>query len=301
MRQAKRQQYIDNLQAGIHTLSGKADQIDEAAAGAEIMIKSCFPKKVRGQDRREYYLQINPNKAGSGKMIRSYKQFTEIFFGMLERINAAGFRVTRADLAIDSDNAGDYELFQKLNKLLLCCLADEYEIKNCYHTRDLWSNKSLSVAIKNDVIEAENYDKSREAGEKSDVKNRLELRSKRMTKSIDQEFLIKWFDRLDKAVDHFQAVQDRYNAELLRIWKDDQQQQPKQREYLNLTAFLMQYRDCIFTRSQLQRLLESMGMENPKQKAKNFKDRHSIEFFSLADVKAVIGGIKAAMIRYFTM
>lgn len=300
MRQAKRQQYIDNLQAGIHTLSGRADQIDEAAAGAETVIKSCFPKKVRGQDRREYYLQVNPNKAGSGQMIRSYKQFEEIFFGMLDRINAINFRITRADVAIDTVNEGDYELFQKLNKLLLCCLADEYEIKNCYSTKDLWTNKSLSVAVKNDVIEAENYDKARAAGEKSEVKNRLELRSKRMTKSIDQEFLIKWFDRLDKAIDHFQAVQDRYNAELLRIWTDDQQQPPKQREYLNLTAFLMQYRDCIFTRSQLQRLLESMGMENSGQKAKNFKDRHTIEFYSLADVKAVVDGIKTAMINYFT-
>ena len=41
-------------------------------------------------------------------------------------------------------------------------------------------------------------------------------------------------------------------------------------------------------------------MENSGQKAKNFKDRHTIEFYSLADVKAVVDGIKTAMINYFT-
>lgn len=300
MREAKRKRYIENLAAGIHTLAAKAEQLEEEAAVLDPAIKSCVPKKVRGQDRREYYIQVNPNKAvADGKIIRSYKQFEDIFLGMLERIGASGVRVTRADLAIDSFNPGDYELFQKLNKLLLCCLADELSVKNCYHTRDLWTNRSLSIAIKNDVMEAENYDKSAESGGKAESTNRLEIRSKRIRVSIEDEFLRRWFDRLDKAVDHFESVQQRYNQELARIWEEDQRKPEKSRDYISLTAFLLCYKDCIFTRRQLQSLLAMIGVENPERKAKNFKDRHTVEFFSKRDLILVCEGIKAAIKDFF--
>lgn len=300
MRVEKRQKYIDNLKAGIHTLAGKADSVDEAAAAEEDSIKSCSKKKVRGQDRQEYYLQLNPNKAApDGKMLRHYSDFEAVMVSILTSIGSTDFRITRADLAVDSENPHDFQLFQKLNKLLIACVADSEQIRNCYVSKDLWTNQSLSVAVKNDMIEMENYDKARESDNKSEVTNRLELRSKRISRQLDEEFLTKWFLRLDRAADRFVSVQERFNQELFALWTEDQKKPEKARDYMNITAFIMQYKDCIFTRRQLENLFEMVGSENPAKKAKNFKDRHTIEFFSKTDLLVIINGIKKTIIEYF--
>lgn len=302
MRIEKRKKYIENIIAAIHTISGKADWVNDDVAVNNKAIKSCVPKKVPGKDRREFYLQMNLNTdktIPSGSMIRSYGQFQEILLKTLDSIQATGFRITRADLAIDMFNDGDYQTFQKLNKLILCCLADAINIKNCYSTRDLWTNQSLSVAIKNDSIEAENYDKAKESDGKSKATNRLELRSKRIMRPLDEEFLAKWALRLDHAVEHFEDVQVRYNTELAALWNEDRKKPENCRDYVSLKAFLVQFQDCIFTRSQLRNLLEIIGVENAERAAKNFKDRHHVEFYSKKDLITVIEGIKSAMLTYF--
>ena len=287
------------MYACLHTLSGKSAFCDESKAQEQMIVKTCYPKKVRNQDKKEYYLQLNPNKGVLGNgMIKSYSEFETVLFNALEEMQAINFRVTRADLCFNSDNISDYELFKKLNKLLICCIADAFNIKNCYQTAELWSNKSLSVAVKNDVIEAENYDKSVE-NPNVPTKNRLELRSKRITGTMEEEFLEKWFCRLDKAMEHFELVQKRYNQELYKLWFTDQERPQKDRNYISLTAFLLMYKDCIFTRKQLVELLQMIGVENPVRKAKNFKERHTIEFYSKTDLKLIIKALKQATINYF--
>lgn len=287
------------MYACLHTLSGKSAFCDESKAQEQMIVKTCYPKKVRNQDKKEYYLQLNPNKGVFGNgMIKSYSEFETVLFNALEEMQAINFRVTRADLCFNSDNIADYELFKKLNKLLICCIADAFNIKNCYQTADLWSNKSLSIAVKNDVIEAENYDKSVE-NPNVPTKNRLELRSKRITGTMEEEFLEKWFCRLDKAMEHFELVQKRYNQELYKLWFTDQERPQKDRNYISLTAFLLMYKDCIFTRKQLVELLQMIGIENPVRKAKNFKERHTIEFYSKTDLKLIVKALKQATINYF--
>ena len=284
----------------MHTLSGKSAFCDETKALLEIIVKSCSCKKCRNKDIYEYYLQLNPNKGVFGNdMIMSYTEFVRVLEEAFERMEAIGFRVTRADLCFNSNDLEDYELFKKLNKLLICCIADAYEIKNCYQTSDLWSDKSLSTAVKGNDIEAENYDKSVE-NPNVPTKNRLELRSLRVRGSLEEEFLVKWFVRLDKAVEHFELVQERYNKELCKIWQADQEKPQKDRDFISLTAFLMVYKDCIFTRKQLVELLKMIGVENPVRKAKNFKDRHTIEFYSKTDIKEIVKALKQATIDYFS-
>ena len=287
------------MYACLHTLSGKSAFCDETKALLEIIVKACSRKKCRNKDIYEYYLQLNPNKGVFGNgMIMSYSEFVKVIEEAFERMNTTDFRVTRADLSFNSNDLEDYELFKKLNKLLICCIADAYDITNCYQTSDLWSNKSLSTAVKNDGIEAENYDKSVE-NPNVPTKNRLELRSKRITGTMEEEFLEKWFCRLDKAMEHFELVQKRYNQELYKLWFTDQERPQKDRNYISLTAFLLMYKDCIFTRKQLVELLQMIGVENPDSKAKKFKERHTIEFYSKTDLKLIIKALKQATINYF--
>lgn len=295
-----RERYIENLYACLHTLSAKCDFCDETKADGEEIVKTSNSKKVRGQDRQEHYMMLNPNYAvGKHTMIKTYSEFEKVLGEALERMEVINFRITRADLCFNSDDLRDYELFKKLNRLLLCCIASAHDIKNCYKTSDLWTDKSLSVAIKSDTIEAENYDKSQENPD-VETKNRLELRSKSMKVDLKTEFTCKWFKRLDKALEHFEVVQERYNKELYKLWSEDEGRPKKDKNYLSLTAFLLAYKDCIFTRSQLVSLLEMIGVENPERKAKNFKDRHTIEFYSKTDLKVIIDGIKKAAACYFS-
>lgn len=300
MRVQNRNQYIENLYACLHTLSAKCDYCNEVIADTEKIVKTSYPQKIRGKNEYEHYMMLNPNNAvGEHTMIKNYSDFNMVLQQALARMEVKNFKVTRADLCFNSDELGDYELFKKLNRLLICCIADSENIQNCYQTSDLWSDKSLSVAVKDHRIEVENYDKSIENPNVA-TKNRLEFRSKNLRgESLEDEFTKKWFARLDRAVEHFEAVQERYNKELNRLWDEDRNRSDKDKLYVSLTSFLLQYKDCIYTRKQLVELLEMIGIENPSSKAKNFKDRHTIEFFSKTDLKLIIEAIKSATIRYF--
>lgn len=295
-----RQKYKDNLYGTIHTLSIKCNYVNETVAGLEKIVKTCSKKKIRHQECYEYYLVLNPNRVvGAETMIKSYSEFEKILRLAFDNMGITSYRITRADFCFNSDDSEDYELFKKLHKLLICCIADAENIRNCYQTSDLWSNKSLSVAVKNDILEAENYNKELQSQGSTETKNRLEFRSKRVKDTLDVEFQEKWFYRLDKAYERFEAVQERYNYELNLIWERDFERPEKEREYISVDAFLMTFRDCIFSKRQLVNLLTKMGVKNPGLKAKKFKDKHKIEFYSKKDLKEIIGALKKEAQEYF--
>lgn len=297
MKISKRDTYTTNLYPAIHTLSGEAEQVNCDVTKNEKIVKTC--RKQYKKDSECYWLQLNPNKTVPNSMIKTYSEFKGVLDETLLNIEAENFRITRADMSFNSDETSDYELFKKLNRLLICCIAEAFNITNCYNSFDLWTDKSLSIAIKDDKIEAENYNKELEAHGTTEAKNRLELRSKKMTFSLEEEFLGNWFNRLDLAVKKFEEVQKHYNRELVKIWKTDQSKEKKEKEFISMTAFVIRYKDCIFTRQQLTELFAQLGSENPYRLAKRFKEKHSIEFFSLTDLKVVVKAIKDKMIEYF--
>lgn len=300
MNVAKRERYKNNLYAGMHTLSIKCFYANEMMAGTDNVVKTCNKKKIRDKDQHVYYLQLNPNKAvGSHTMIKTYSEFKAVLEQTLEKMGITSYKITRADFCFNSDDSEDYELFKKMNKLLICCIADSENIDNCYHAVDLWNNKSLSVAIKNNMIETENYDKDLQSKGTTETKNRLEFRSKRYVDSLEVEFQDVWFERLDKACGHFETVQKRYNQELSRIWNEDVLRPARDRDYISVDAFLMAFKDCIFTRKQLEELLAEMGVKNPAGKAKKFKDKHKIEFYTNKDLKEIIETLKKRSREYF--
>lgn len=295
MRRLKRQTYIDNLKVAIDTLSGCCDELDKDRLNQNVRVKKYY------HTDEHYHLKINPNMCDDGaeRMIRSFTEFENVLFETLDDINAVNFTVKRADLTFDTMNQDDYLLYQKLTKLIICCIADSENVKNCYHTHNLWSNRSVSVAIKSDTIEIENYDKAAASDGIDESTNRLEIRSKRMRYSLQEEFCRRWIERLDRALEHFESVQTRYNKELAQQWLEDRAKPEKQRDFTNLTAFLLVNKDCLFTKKQLEDLLERIGNTNPRVTAKNFKDRHNIEFFSLSDLTEVVNAIKKKIITYF--
>lgn len=307
MRTSKKEHYEKSVYAGIHTISGTSQkEVERIDATIEPCIKSCSQRKVRGQDASETYLQMNLNKhTGENVLITRFSEFDNVLEAVLDGVGLKkeDFTISRADMSFNSNNEQDYHLYQKLHRLLICCLADAYSFKNCYQTYDLWSYKSLNVAIRNDEYEAENYDKEAESNGKSEIKNRLELRSKRMKNStLQKEFMEKWFVKLDKAITRFEDVQQRYNMELERLYKEDLERPKKHRRYYNLTAFLLQYQECIFCTKQMVDLLSRFDeVKNPESRAKAFKRTHSIEYFSKSDLGYITDVLKKKTVEYFRL
>lgn len=305
MNNQKKLIYDDSMYVGIHTVSGTSNVIatDPATSISDNSIKVCSQRKVRNKDMVETYLQINTNKhTGVQKMITRYSEFMSVLEEVLSGIGMKkdDFKINRADFCFNFSTEEHYEAYKKLHRMLLCCLSDKYSFKNAYQTQDLWTYESLSLAIKNDSYEAENYNKFLESEGSDEAKNRLEIRSKKIKSDIPHEFLEIWCDKLHKCLDHFEAVQQRYNMNLERLYKEDLEKPKKQRRYYNLTAFLLQYQDCIFTSSQMVDLLSRFDeVENPKARAKNFKSRHNIEYFSKTDLKYIVSIITKKMEEYF--
>lgn len=306
MRKIKRDRYINNLYAAVHTLSGVTQQdADQAKAEQHKCIKVCTQRKVRNEDSKETYMQLNPNKVlGSGGMLRSAAEMEQVVDQTLQavEVDPETFVIRRVDLAFNSEDPQDYRLFQKLNRLLICCLAYEYKIDNCYRSEDLWSFDQLSIAIMNTRISVENYDKEAESGGTCPVCSRFEIRSMKLQAgdSIRKEFLERWPARWNRAIKRMQDVEQRYNDRLEQLYKEDLANDKRDRDYLNLTAFLMQYKDCVFSSRQMVDLLSRFEeVEDPSQKARSFKSHHRIEYFSQTDLKVVVAALNAATEQYF--
>lgn len=306
MRKIKRDRYINNLYAAVHTLSGVTQQdADQAKAELHPCIKVCTRRKVRNEDSQETYMQLNPNKVlGSGGMLRSAAEMEQVVDQALQDVGVVPetFVVRRVDLAFNSEDPQDYRLFQKLNRLLICCLAYEYRIDNCYRSEDLWSFDQLSISIMNTRISVENYDKEAESGGTCPVCSRFEIRSMKLQAgdSIRKEFLERWPARWNRAIKRMQDVELRYNDRLEQLYKEDLAKDKRDRDYLNLTAFLMQYKDCIFSSRQMIDLLSRFDeVADPRQKARSFKSHHRIEYFSMTDLRVIVEALNAATEQYF--
>ncbi len=288
---------------GIDTLSGYVPK-KLSIKDMENNVKDNITQYNYQIDKDRTYLFINPNKQGKReKLITKYSEFVRKMSFIL---NSCGtdldnYDVIRADFCFNSISKDSFYSYQKLHRLLLSCLAKSYKYKNCYVSCDLWDYERLSIAIKKDDSEAENYNKNRESDGKDECCNRLELRSKRMHgTSLEYQFLTKWFERLDKAAKCFDDVQKESNKHLEKLYKEDLVKAPKERNYLSLTAFLLQYRESIYARKQMIDLLNRFDeVKNPEKKADKFKEKHKIEYFSKKDLEYVIKILKKKTEEYF--
>jgi hypothetical protein len=293
---------------GVDTLAGVLKGSKTPSSYIKDNINQCNYRTSKD----ETYILVNPNKNPKGeKLINQYSYFLYQMDYILEEMGAdtEDFGLVRCDFCFNSTDKSSFEAYKKLHRLILSCLAKAYKYENCYVSCDLWDFERLSIAIKKDDSEAENYNKCLQSKGKDESANRLELRSKRLRDTgnykdvIPYQFLIKWFERLDNAIEYFDDVQTEYNNHLEKLYRADIAKPPKERDYLSLSAFLVQYRECIYTRHQmidlLTRLKDLGQYENPTSKADRFKDQHKIEYFTQRDLKYIVSVLKRKAEEYF--
>ena len=306
-----------NLTGSIHTLSIKSPGMVE---DIQEDVSNCIVSNSRqNQNGTTTTSIINPNKLIGD--VFSYSEFEAVFNTILAGAGIRDYNIIRADMRFDNYEPEHYRQYAKLNRYLISMLAVTYKTKNNYKTNDLFSQRQLSVAIKNDYFEIENYDREAKSqnteNHEEPAKARLEERtvsrnwrniySKTIPevgsedwnmKLLKKEFTDGWFQRWDKAIQNIDKVHKKYNDELEKIYKEDRNSYPTR--FRSLTDFLIQYQDCIFCKAQMIDLLSRFEeVKNPKQRAENNKKRYGIEYFSKKDVQAAINEVKRATREFF--
>ena len=283
---------------GIDTLSGYVD--GKMLEGKSLNVTRNNYKPNIGKT----YLIINPNKNTNGeRLITKYSEFLMKMEKILQEMGATleELDIIRSDFCFNSQDEKSFEDYRKLHRLLISCLAKAYKYKNCYVSCDLWDFKPLSIAIKKDDSEAENYDKKKQSNGKDESSNRLELRSKDMSgTSLEYQFMERWFERLNKAKKCFKEVQQEANDHLEKLYKEDLKKDKKDRNYVSLTAFLLQHKESIYCTAQMVDLLGRFEeVTNPERKAKKFKEKHNIEYFSQRDLDHIVKVLENKTKEYF--
>lgn len=270
------------LTAGIHTICIKTnDNVQETVGVSHI---SNNPKT------NVTTLRINVNKLHG--FISNYADYISALDQILHNAGVHSYSLIRVDMCFDSFDNEHYQKYAKINRLLISMFAQAYSVQNKYRTTDLFTNKQLSVAIKNPYsFEVENYDKAAESLGKDICKSRFEIRSVRMNgQSIKEEFISHWDKRFEKAIMHFDSTLDRYNSELFDRYVEECKSNPN----MKWTTFFQKYENCIFTRVQAIGLLEKLGIANPAERYKYFKKNYGLKTFTYADVIYAIFEIRRA-------
>lgn len=69
------------------------------------------------------------------------------------------------------------------------------------------------------------------------------------------------------------------------LYKTDLKKEKKERNYLSLNAFLLQYNESIYTRKQMIDLLSRFDeVKNPTKRADKLEELHSIKYITQEDV-----------------
>ncbi|NCB96104.1 MAG: hypothetical protein EOM35_06565 [Negativicutes bacterium] len=283
-----------NLTGSIHTLAVRSPGIIE---DIQEEVSPCIIASSQTKNGTTTTSIINVNKLMGD--VFAYSEFETVFDTILAGAGIGEYNIVRADMRFDSYDKEHYRQYAKLNRYLISALAVTYKVKNAYRSTNLFTQKQLSIAIKNKYFECENYDKEAESEGADAAASRLEERSKSWNdKDLKREFTEHWFDRWDKAIENLATVQKTYNDALEQLYKSDRHAYPCR--FRSLTDFLIQYQDCIFCKAQMVDLLSRFEeVKNPVTRAENHKKRYGIEYFSKKDVQQAIGEVKRATTEFF--
>ena len=305
MNVSERNEFLGSMYACIHTITCYLT-VTENEIGKidlkELKKNECVSTCIYRSDNERLYLKLNLNKGlPQNDMIRSFSAYQEKLKELMKSIGYCchDLTVTRADLCINSNLDRSYERYRKLLKYILCCCYYELDLKNGYETRDPLSFTHLNLKFSNRNLEIENYNKEIESHGSVPTKNRLELRSKKLNCTIDElpEELKKWCTRLEMALGQVNTVQENFNDRIEEIYRNDRAK--------TVDSVVDQYRNCIFTRSQLRDLLQKIDRKNNCDKEKNssaryYKSKYKIEFFSDHDLVVTVKAIKEKINLYFS-
>lgn len=290
----------------------KSEEVPDIPEGMEEVMKASV---LLHPGNSEAICVINPNKLVGD--CYTFTEFNDSFSALLEETGIEGYRIMRMDLRLDSYNPNHYKEYAKMHKFLLSCLAVAYEVKNVYKTENLFTNKLLSMAIKNDYLQCECYDRKEKSKltKNHEEKGLSRLEERTMSKEwrkiledeslsneevIKEEFVNNWIKRWKKAIslENIKKCEETYNAALADLYAEGKDAFPVQ--FRTLTDFLIQYQYCIFSSRQMVNLLKRIGVENAEVRAKNHKKRYGIEYFSQSDLKKAVAEIDRATKKFFS-
>lgn len=253
------------------------------------------PPKDRAKDLRTH-ITINPNALNGD--IWSFSEYEKSMQEIINRIGISEYRVSRADLRLDSLRPDFFKNYWKLHRYLISALALEYGVRNRYKTEDLISDDKLSLSVKGRGFQIEFYDKRAETNGADIVMARLEERSlARGDASLSDltfEFGDAWKERWRAALEKLDYVQKVYNAYMHKQYRD------KVLDHrMKVNEFLLINAENFFTRDQMVQFLTEVGnVGNPQKVADNFRNRYkdkcNLEFFSKADCKHAVDEINRA-------
>lgn len=305
MNVSQRNEFLGSLYGCIHTITCYLT-VTENEIGKidlkELKKNECVSTCIYRSDNERLYLKLNLNKGlPQNDMIRTFSEYRK---RLEELMNSIGYgchdlTVTRSDLCINSHLAQSYERYRKLLKYILCCCYYGLDLKNGYETQDPLSFTHLNLKFSNRNLEIENYNKEIESHGSVPTRNRLELRSMKLNCGVDEipeEFKV-WCKRLELSLDQAQTVQENFNNRIEEVYINDRVK--------TVDSIVDQYRNCIFTRSQLRDLLKRIDRKNnsdeeKEHSARYFKGKYKIEFFSGHDLVVTVKAIKEKINLYFS-
>lgn len=304
MNVSQRNEFLESMYGCIHTITvylsvteNEIKKIDLKKLRNNQYVSTC----VYRSDTERLYLKLNLNKGlPQNDMIRTFSEYRK---RLEELMNSIGYgchdlTVTRSDLCINSNLAQSYDRYRKLLKYILCCCFYGLDLKNGYETRDPLSFTHLNLKFSNRNLEIENYNKEIESHGSVPTKNRLEMRSMKLNCGVDElpEEFKKWGQRLELSLSQSNTVQENFNDRIEEIYINDRVK--------TVDSIVDQFRNCIFTRSQLRDLLKRIDRKNncdeeKENSARYYKAKYGIEFFSENDLMVTVRAIKKKINLYF--
>lgn len=302
----KQKEYL-KPRCGIHTIHVKVNNRlpDELSDRLDRCISRPYVSIEKNTGEITTRLVINPNKlTGDDGWCNTYKEFDASLWEILTELNVDSYMTLRVDFTFDyfEDN---YNELHKLHKCICLLAMMHSRSSNNYESIDPLTLDHKTTTSRNQYYEVENYNKKIESHGNSQVKNRLELRSKNLAKKgtvyYGVENLIEnWINRLGKFEGRYDKLQARSNQYLIWRWNIEKQEGVVKKFY----EFIRKYQNNIFTREQLIDLYFRADGERPSEfdkasgSAKNFERSNKLEYIRQKDLHEYLTILKCCMEHY---
>jgi hypothetical protein len=241
---------------------------------------------------QSYSTKVNPNDYAGP--VTSLADFENVMSHIARDLGIRRFTISRVDFAIDCCEPGSYEQYYKINKLMILLLDMEYESRTRYQSSDLRTGEKHSTRMDSEYIQIEHYNKRIQSGGSSNVESRLELRSKRLRKtvhSVENELAL-WCVRLKGLPSSMDDFTDQENEDLLLIWEEEK----TSKALTSKREFIMNHQDRIYSDRQLIALCESMG--STKKYAMELKRKTGIETISPRELERYLDRICSIIVDF---
>lgn len=266
----------------------------------EIHINSIVNTNIRGVTNIKHYideisgqvcqiLKLNPSSY-KGLEINSLEEHEHTVNEMIEILGITSYKYSRIDKKTDTYNKDDFDRYSKVNRIIILLVDLVYKLGNRYQSIDPLTLDNINIAAKNKYYEIEAYNKDVQSYGRDPATNRLEMRTLWLLHKDKnyKDIICEWQNRLDKAIEHFDALQKLQNEVLLKKYHQEIGVEVK-----SLWEFTRKYQNYIYTRKQLIYLYTSIGVKNAENSADNFKrNNRNIEFYNKTYLKKYVEMIK---------